>query len=185
MAVLGCVEIVRHGGRAEAVHAETPQADGDDSGERRGGIDHDRPGPFNDLGQIKFMFPNEYRVYLHDTPSKELFLRSRRTFSHGCIRLAEPLELVEHVLEEQWNKEKLQETFSGSSSHVVWLEKKLPVYVLYLTAWAEPTARTPRVHFRDDVYSHDERLWSDLAEEGSKSLLTDFIALLWSGFPDP
>lgn len=114
-----------------------------------------RPGPRNSLGLVKFMFPNEFDVYLHDTPADELFRRSVRSFSHGCVRVERPQELAEWVFkgDARWTAETIAAAMrSGQEKHVA-LKEKIPVYILYMTAWVEDdgTIRFPR-----DMYRHDQ-----------------------------
>jgi murein L,D-transpeptidase YcbB/YkuD len=114
------------------------------------------PGPGNALGQIKFMFPNKYSIYIHDTPSKGLFSRSQRTFSHGCMRVQDPVELGEIILGTQgWTADKIRNVIASGRKTVVNLEEPLPVHVTYLTAWVN---KDGSVHFRNDVYGRDKRL---------------------------
>lgn len=108
------------------------------------------------LGRIKFMLPNRFTVYLHDTPSKELFERSRRTFSHGCVRVDKPVELAEYVLQDtvKWNRKKIQDAIDTDRTRTVNLPKSIPVYILYQTAFADGD----QLQFRADVYDRDARL---------------------------
>ncbi|ASQ91213.1 murein L,D-transpeptidase [Prosthecochloris sp. GSB1] len=108
------------------------------------------PGSGNALGRVKFMFPNKHLVYLHDTPGKHLFGRSERAFSHGCIRLQNPLELARILL--GWSAGDVQKTVDDGATRTVHLTKRVPVFLLYLTAVAEGD----EVLFLDDVYSRDE-----------------------------
>ena len=126
------------------------------------------PGPTNALGLIKFMFPNTYSVYLHSTPSTELFSRSRRDFSSGCIRLEKPAELASFLLRNQldgqqpWTVALVQKAMdSGKDNRQVNLTVKVPVLLLYVTAVAEEDGT---VHFFDDIYGHDMRLDAVLAK---------------------
>ena len=120
------------------------------------------PGKSNSLGRIKFMLPNPYAVYLHDTPSRHLFRRPVRTFSSGCIRVEEPVQLADFVLSDATRTstvDVLQAIDSGENSTVS-LPQTMPVYLLYLTAWVDDKGRA---HFRDDVYGRDVlvlRAWS-------------------------
>ena len=116
------------------------------------------PGTSNALGRVKFMFPNKHLVYLHDTPSKHLFDKSTRAFSHGCIRLQNPLELAEILLE--WSHDDIQKTVDGRKTRTVHLPQKIPVFLLYLTAVAEGE----EVLFRNDVYSRDAAVLQALNE---------------------
>jgi murein L,D-transpeptidase YcbB/YkuD len=121
-----------------------------------------RPGPQNALGQIKFMFPNAHSVYLHDTPSRYLFDRATRSFSSGCIRVEHPLDLAVTLLRhnEGWTRERLRAATRGDTERTVMLAQKVPVHLLYWTAWAE--ANGP-VQFRRDVYDRDGAVRSALA----------------------
>lgn len=115
-----------------------------------------RPGPRNALGHVKFVFPNNFDVYLHDTPADALFNSNDRTFSHGCVRVEKPLELAEWVLagQPEWTEEKIKTAmFSDQEQHVA-LKRAIPVYLVYATAWVDPDGR---ISFRDDVYGHDAR----------------------------
>jgi murein L,D-transpeptidase YcbB/YkuD len=114
------------------------------------------PGPDNALGRIKFMFPNAHAVYLHDTPARELFRQSERTFSSGCIRIENPLALAELLLRDpaQWNQASLQATIDTGQTRRVNLPRKVPIMLLYLTAFPD---RTGHVQFRRDVYKRDAR----------------------------
>jgi murein L,D-transpeptidase YcbB/YkuD len=121
-----------------------------------------KPGPDNALGLIKFMFPNSHSVYLHSTPSTELFARSRRDFSSGCIRLEKPAELAAFLLRNQpdgqqpWTVARVQAAMdSGKDNRQVNLAVKVPVLILYVTAVAEEDGT---IHFFDDIYGHDRRL---------------------------
>jgi murein L,D-transpeptidase YcbB/YkuD len=121
-----------------------------------------RPGPSNALGRVKFMFPNKYAVYLHDTPSKYLFERAGRAFSHGCIRTQNPFDLAELLLAPQgWDRQRIQETLDSKKLTNVVLEKPMPVLLVYLTARADPDGT---VHFFDDVYERDQRVAEALAK---------------------
>jgi murein L,D-transpeptidase YcbB/YkuD len=113
-----------------------------------------RPGAGNSLGHVKFMFPNNFDVYLHDTPADSLFGRVERDASHGCVRVEKPFELAQWVLRHQpeWTPERIRAAMhSGQEKHVA-LKEKIPVYLVYETAWVEGDGR---VRFADDVYGHD------------------------------
>ncbi len=114
-----------------------------------------RPGPWNPLGQVKFMFPNEFDVYLHDTPERHLFARDRRLYSSGCIRIERPLDLAQYLLEDdaEWGDcMALLELIHGAEPRRVQLEEPLPVHLLYWTAWVDASGS---VQFRPDVYERD------------------------------
>lgn len=114
------------------------------------------PDSRNALGRVKFMFPNELSVYIHDTPSKSLFNKSSRHFSSGCVRVEEPLELMTYLLKrEDWDEERLSKLLASEQRQVVVLEQPVPVYLVYLTAWVEENGE---IHFREDIYGHDQQL---------------------------
>jgi murein L,D-transpeptidase YcbB/YkuD len=115
-----------------------------------------RPGPRNALGQVKFVFPNNFDVYLHDTPADQLFASTTRSFSHGCVRLEKPFELAQWVLsgQSQWTPERIQAAMQAGREQHVALKSPIPVYLVYATAWVEPDGR---VDFREDVYGHDAK----------------------------
>lgn len=123
-----------------------------------------RPGPDNPLGQVKFMFPNEHDVYLHDTPADHLFSREERDFSHGCIRLERPVQFAEHLFKDhpEWSGPRIRQTIVSGEQKSIKLPEKLPVHILYFTAWVEDNGT---VQFRKDVYGHDQQLARILAEE--------------------
>ena len=116
-----------------------------------------KPGEGNALGRVKFMLPNEFNIYLHDTPAKSLFSRSQRTFSHGCIRVARPMDLAAFLLQEDesWTPESIQTAIESGEQRVVSLLRPLPVLIDYRTAWVDEELR---VQFRNDVYERDRRL---------------------------
>lgn len=120
------------------------------------------PGPRNALGRVKFMFPNGHAIYLHDTPSRYLFKRSRRTYSHGCVRVHDPLTLAERVLDEPaWSRASIDRVVRRGSTRWVHLDEHLPVLLYYLTAKADAAGR---VGFRRDIYDRDQRLLAMLDE---------------------
>ena len=117
------------------------------------------PGPDNALGRIKFMFPNVNNIYLHDTPAHELFLKTTRDFSHGCIRVSRPLELGEYLLENNKKPlkvEELKELVKSSKRKVILLDRQLPVHILYRTVRA--STATGELFFYPDVYQRDALL---------------------------
>jgi murein L,D-transpeptidase YcbB/YkuD len=117
-----------------------------------------KPGLKNALGLVKFSFPNNNNVYLHSTPSINLFNRARRDFSHGCIRVQDPVALAEWVLTDNgdWPRERVVEAMEkGESSLRVGLKKPIPVYIFYSTVMADPDGR---VSFYEDIYGHDRTL---------------------------
>ncbi|MEZ4388523.1 MAG: L,D-transpeptidase family protein [Candidatus Krumholzibacteriia bacterium] len=121
-----------------------------------------KPGPQNALGRVKFMFPNRYSVYLHDTPSRELFRRASRAFSSGCIRIEDPEALAVKLLADQpaWTPEAIREAMQAGVERTVALKQPVSVHLLYWTAWV---ADDGQVCFRDDVYHRDAPLQAALA----------------------
>lgn len=112
------------------------------------------PGKNNALGRIKFMFPNSFDIYLHDTPSKSLFQRDVRTFSSGCIRLEKPLEFAAFALGKQELPEKFLADMESGQTTTVHLPKPLPIYLVYITAWID---EQEKLHFSPDIYDRDMR----------------------------
>jgi murein L,D-transpeptidase YcbB/YkuD len=115
------------------------------------------PGANNALGRVKFMFPNEYAIFLHDTPSRELFASDTRTFSSGCIRVEKPLELAAVLLEGQdgWTRERVQQVVERGASETVHLKESLPVVIVY---WTVSVGASGEVRFARDVYRQDAPL---------------------------
>lgn len=116
-----------------------------------------RPGPKNDLGDVKFIFPNSNDVYLHDTPHDELFSQASRDFSHGCVRVEKPIDLAVYLLRNVpgYDRSKIQSVIAERKEKHVALKKVLPVYLVYFTAWADGAGN---VSFREDIYNHDKTL---------------------------
>jgi murein L,D-transpeptidase YcbB/YkuD len=116
-----------------------------------------RPGSSNALGLVKFMFPNQFDVYLHDTPADSLFGRAARLFSHGCVRVERPEELAAYVLRDQpeWTAERIREAMHAGEERTVKLRESIPVFIGYWTARVAPDGL---VQFREDVYGVDARL---------------------------
>ncbi|MBO9699112.1 MAG: L,D-transpeptidase family protein [Sporocytophaga sp.] len=119
------------------------------------------PGPENPLGKVKFLFPNTFDVYLHDTPSKYLFTQKERGFSHGCIRLEEPMKLAQYLLEQQgmWKEKEINKLLGKEKEVFMKLKKKVPVYIVYFTTWMDGKEN---VHFRKDIYGLDKKLIDEL-----------------------
>ncbi|MFZ7125470.1 MAG: L,D-transpeptidase family protein [Desulfobacterales bacterium] len=132
------------------------------------------PAPHNALGRVKFMFPNDLSVYIHDTPTKNLFNEPSRGFSSGCVRIEEPMALMSFLLERQgWSQERLSEVMASTKRRVVVLDAPVPVYLVYLTAWVDESGE---VQFRDDIYGQDQRLLSAMAEDRtSRPACNDFL----------
>lgn len=114
-----------------------------------------KPGPQNSLGQVKFVFPNEHGIYFHDTPAKGLFQYPKRTFSHGCIRLAEPAKLAEYLLKSSpgWNADKIKKAMNSGKEQSVKLSKPVSVTIAYYTAWVDDAGL---LQLRQDVYGLDK-----------------------------
>jgi murein L,D-transpeptidase YcbB/YkuD len=111
-----------------------------------------RPGPKNALGFVKFLFPNDYNIYLHDTPNHELFKKDVRAFSHGCIRVEKPDELAEWVL--GWDAGRVESAMHGADNHSVTLREKIPVYIVYFTSFVQDG----HLNFGNDLYDRDSKL---------------------------
>ena len=113
------------------------------------------PGNDNALGKVKFLFPNSFNIYFHDTPSKSLFEKDKRAFSHGCIRLSDPVKMANYLLKDdgQWTPEKIDEAMNTGKEQFVKLKTVVPVLITYYTAWVDDSGL---LHFADDIYGHDK-----------------------------
>jgi murein L,D-transpeptidase YcbB/YkuD len=130
-----------------------------------------RAGPRNALGRIKFIFPNEHAVYLHDTPSKRLFGESERAFSHGCIRTQNPFDLAERLLEPAgWDRERIDAQTASLETRTVHLAEPLPVLLLYWTADVGPNGES---YFYKDVYERDQKILAALNAPFQRDLPLD------------
>ena len=120
-----------------------------------------QPGPDNALGRVKFLFPNRFNIYMHDTPARGMFALEKRAFSHGCIRLAEPKRLADYLLRDdpEWPPARIEKVMFSGHETTVALKQPRPVFVLYFTAWVDHEGV---LNFRDDVYGHDKRLAEEL-----------------------
>lgn len=116
----------------------------------------EKPGDANALGNVKFIMPNNFSIYLHDTPADKLFREESRALSHGCIRLEKPMDFAEYLLADKkgWDAEKIEEAMKSGEPLEVDLEKPYPVYIVYRTVWVD---ESDEIHFREDIYGHDER----------------------------
>ncbi len=130
--------------------------------ERNGGTDsmpviRQKPGPDNSLGKVKFLFPNEFNIYLHDTPAKGLFNKDVRAYSHGCIRLADAEKMADYLLQNSsnWTPEKIHEAMNSGDEQFVKLKDPVPVFITYYTAWVDENGQ---LNFRDDIYGHDKEI---------------------------
>lgn len=115
------------------------------------------PGPGNSLGRVKFLFPNSFNIYFHDTPAKSLFEKDKRAYSHGCIRLAEPEKMAQYLLRNQpeWTTQKIEAAMNSGNEQYVKLKNPVPVIITYYTAWVDNNGQ---LNFRDDIYDHDKKL---------------------------
>jgi murein L,D-transpeptidase YcbB/YkuD len=125
--------------------------------ERIGNSVREKPGPNNSLGQVKFLFPNSYSIYMHDTPAKSLFNEDKRAFSHGCIRLSEPKKLAMYLLRNypEWTEEKIDAAMNAGKEQYVTLKETVPVVIAYFTAWVDTQGK---LNLRQDVYNRDNQL---------------------------
>lgn len=125
------------------------------------------PSKSNALGEVKFMFPNKYNIYLHDTPSKSLFDRDRRAFSHGCVRLADPKDFAYALLSRQTDDPQglFQARLKTGAESRINLEQPVPIHLVYRTAFALPRAG---MNYREDIYGRDGKIWEALREAGVK-----------------
>jgi murein L,D-transpeptidase YcbB/YkuD len=116
------------------------------------------PGSKNALGKVKFLFPNSFNIYFHDTPAKSLFEKDKRAYSHGCIRLKEPEKMANYVLSDQpeWTPERIEEAMNAGKEKFVKVKHPIPVLITYYTTWVDDKGQ---LNFREDIYGHD----SDLA----------------------
>ena len=119
------------------------------------------PGGKNSLGRVKFLFPNSFNIYFHDTPAKALFEKDKRAYSHGCIRLAEPEKMANYLLRNNpdWTPEKINSAMNSGNEQFVKLKKPVPVIITYYTAWVDENGQ---LNFRDDIYTHDQKLASKM-----------------------
>jgi murein L,D-transpeptidase YcbB/YkuD len=138
------------------------------------------PGPWNALGQVKFIFPNPHFVFLHDTPSRALFERRDRTFSSGCIRTENPLELAELLFDDpgRWNRESIREVLDGKEPRTVFLQEPIPVLLLY---WTVIVSKEGQVLFLRDVYERDGRILKALEDRFEFDLPPDLKETLGAG----
>ncbi len=139
-------EMAKHPGYLEANHMEWHD-----------GKIRQKPGPWNALGGVKFIFPNAYNMYMHDTPAKTLFNENSRAFSHGCIRIEEPLKMALFLLEEQkeWSMDRIAAAMKQEQETTVVLKEKTGVHILYFTAFIDENGK---LNFRKDIYGKDQYL---------------------------
>jgi murein L,D-transpeptidase YcbB/YkuD len=149
------IEILRRS-RSGTDRVDPAEVDWRDSAQVRQLAFRQRPGPQNALGNVKFLFPNPFDIYLHDTPSDSLFARANRALSHGCVRVEEPEKLARHVLRAhpEWTGERIVAAMRSGAERGVKLDTELPVHIAYFTAWVNDEGK---VAFYPDVYGHDRR----------------------------
>ena len=149
------IEILRVS-NGEAVRVDPSSVDWDNPDAVQELAFRQRPGASNALGHVKFLFPNPYNVYLHDTPADNLFARSGRAFSHGCIRVEEPAALAKYVLRDQpdWTEPRILAAMDAGTEKAVRLKEPIPVHIVYFTAWVDAAGG---IHFQPDVYGYDQR----------------------------
>lgn len=126
------------------------------------------PKSSNALGRVKFMFPNRFSIYLHDTPARELFDKTKRAFSSGCIRVEKPMELAAYLLSDnpKWNLQELITAVNSKKTKAISLPDPINIHILYWTAWVDNNGTT---HFREDIYGRDRKLNIALNEKGASS----------------
>lgn len=119
-----------------------------------------KPGEDNSLGKVKFLFPNSFNIYFHDTPAKSLFSKDIRAYSHGCIRLSDAEKLADYLLKDdpKWTKEKINEAMNSGDEKFVAVKNPVPVFITYYTAWVDENGK---LNFRNDIYGHD----ADIADK--------------------
>jgi len=129
------------------------------------------PGPGNALGKVKFLFPNSYDIYLHDTEAKNLFNAKNRAFSHGCIRLEDAEKMTNYVLrgDSEWTSEKINMAMNSKKEQFVRVKNPVPVIITYFTAWVDETGK---INFREDVYGHDQKTAEKLFLTQGKLIVT-------------
>ncbi|MGB0932315.1 MAG: L,D-transpeptidase family protein, partial [Chitinophagales bacterium] len=115
------------------------------------------PNAYNPMGQVKFMFPNEHHIYIHDTPARHYFTNSRRSYSHGCIRVDQPLKFAEYLLQRQkepWDSTKIDKVLFSQKEMPVDLTRPIPLNIFYWTCFNDNN----EINFREDIYSWDEKI---------------------------
>ena len=135
------------------------------------------PGKRNALGKVKFMMPNEYAIYLHDTPAKKLFKKEQRAYSHGCVRVGDPRALANHLLErEGWSQSRIETLFQLEETKNVHFQEPVPNHITYLTSWVD---EHNVLQFRNDIYKLDNSLKTALANEAQERnlIVADFRTL--------
>ncbi len=128
-----------------------------------------KPGGDNSLGKVKFLFPNSFNIYFHDTPSKSLFNNDVRAYSHGCIRLSDPEKLANYLLRDNrnWAPEKINEAMNSEKEQFVAVKNPVPVFITYYTAWVDDSGL---LNFRTDIYGHDKEIAQKMFETSAVPL---------------
>ncbi len=123
------------------------------------------PGDGNSLGKVKFLFPNSFNIYFHDTPAKSLFNKDKRAYSHGCIRLSDPTKMANYLLKDdpQWSPENIDAAMNSGTEKYVKLKDPVPVLITYYTAWVDEKGL---LHFADDIYDHDKTIMRKMFTNG-------------------
>jgi murein L,D-transpeptidase YcbB/YkuD len=147
------IEVVGTGGEAEDI--DPGSIDWSDESITRNLRFRQRPGVDNALGLVKFIFPNHFSIYLHDTPADQLFFKEKRALSHGCIRIEDPIAMAKYVMRDQpeWTETRITAAMNAGREHGVRLKSPIPVHIGYWTAWVEPDGKT--VTYTDDPYRID------------------------------
>ena len=126
------------------------------------------PGPLNPLGGLRFTIPNEFAIGMHDTPERRLFDQSMRAFSHGCIRLEDPISLAQFVSDDSsWTRKRIEDRITREFEYFIEMQDPVPVYFLYWTAWVDDRGA---IHFRDDIYGYDRLLYTVLQKDPQQSV---------------
>ncbi len=123
------------------------------------------PGEKNSLGKVKFLFPNSFDIYFHDTPSKSLFSKDKRAYSHGCIRLSDPEKMANYVLKDdpKWTPEAIATAMNSGNEEFVKVKEPIPVLITYYTAWVD---ENNQLHFAEDIYNHDKTIAAKMFTKG-------------------
>ncbi len=123
------------------------------------------PGDGNSLGKVKFLFPNSFNIYFHDTPAKSLFNKDKRAYSHGCIRLSDPAKMANYLLQDdpEWTPEKINAAMNSGTEKYVKLKNPVPVLITYYTAWVDDNGL---LHFAEDIYDHDKVIMNKMFTNG-------------------
>jgi murein L,D-transpeptidase YcbB/YkuD len=147
------IEVVGTTGAGDIVDPES--VDWSDESATRDFRFRQRPGDDNALGLVKFVFPNHFNVYLHDTPNDRLFFKEKRCLSHGCVRIEDPMAMAKYVMRDQpeWTEPRIRDAMSARREQTVKLKTPIPVHIGYWTAWVEPDGKT--VSYTDDPYGID------------------------------